>query len=208
VLRSVIREARKIVLQDYQYSATALAALLVSLILAGCGGGGGSDSGGLISTAAAAEVVDVSGATSLDPTLQGTWISATAGHVSGSACGVDARNQLEIRFTFTFSGNSYLAKAEKCALAQSGNIGTFVQFDLMDGTHSTGAGFLNSENRQYSMLDLHYFDSARRSITVYLGYNIAGPELRLTRTLDAADGSTPSRRESGTGPFQLVYLKQ
>jgi hypothetical protein len=185
-----------------------LATLFASLTLSGCGGGGGNDSGGLISTAAAAEVVNVSGATALDPALQGTWVSATAGHVAGSTCGVDSSFQGEVRMAFTFSGNGYTLKSEKCAFTQSQNIGTFVQFGLDDGTHSTGPVFLTAENRQYSMLDLRYFDSARKPVTVYLGYNIAGSQLRLTRTLGTADGSTPSKREAGTEPFQLLYLKQ
>lgn len=185
------------------------AALLASLALAGCGGGGDSSSGGgIISTAAAAELNTSSTATSLDPALQGTWVSATAGHVAGSKCSITSDNQAEVRFTFAFSGTGYSAKAEKCALDQTGKIGTFVQFGLDDGTHSTGPVFLSADNRQYSALDLRYFDENRRAVVVYLGYNIAGSELRVTRTLGTADGSTPSRRENGTEPFQLVYLKQ
>jgi hypothetical protein len=162
-----------------------------SLVIAGCGGGGG---GG-----------NTSGQ-GVTP-LEGIWIYASAGHRTGTECGLDIHGDYEDRTTVKFTGNTYDVRIETCLII-SGNKGGFVLYDIGDGDFRVGGTFFSIGARQYNELDLITANDAGNPITIYTAYNITGNELRLTEESGANDGSAANRRQTGTPFNQPVFIKQ
>jgi hypothetical protein len=159
----------------------------LSIILSACGGGGS----------------DSATTTPVTTDLEGRWIYASAGHTTGSSCGLDAHGNNEQRTTFTFTGSNISGLNEQC-LILSGNTGSFVQSNNFAGTFKVGNAYLTYGADTYKTLDV-----TSNTGTQYSGYAITGNVLKLAAASGSNDGSSADKRLSYVGYFeQPQFIKQ
>lgn len=149
----------------------------IALSLAACGGGGDGGSG------------PVSPPQPVKTALEGTWIAATDGRMTGSACGLSPSGAIGERETVTFTGNSYTYKAESCVIL-TGNTGGYISTDSANGTFAIGEITLQSADPSTQMTALDLMSKT----TSYTSFNITANKLHIAGPFQTFDGKTREKR--------------